>query len=85
MPRKREPSFSLKQIIWDVAATISRDNYSAIRREVDEKLRQLHKNEELYEDETPDIRVLQRIVDLDIQRLPREVVVSKLPRHVWLL
>jgi hypothetical protein len=85
MPRKVEPSFSLKQIIWDIAATISRDNYSAIRREVEQKLRQLHKNDELWEDELPDIRVLRRIVDLDIQRLPREVVVSKLPRHVWLL
>ncbi|MFC1893749.1 hypothetical protein ACFLYR_06985 [Chloroflexota bacterium] len=85
MTRKPEPSFSLKLIIWDIAATIGTDNYSAIYREVHQKLRQLHKNEELYEDETPDIRVLRRIVDLDIQRLSREVVVSKLPRHVWLL
>ena len=83
MPRKPEPSFSLKQIIWDIAANADTDNFSAIYREVDEKLRQLHKKEELYQEETPDIRTLHRIIEIDINRLSPEVVVAKLPRYVW--
>jgi hypothetical protein len=83
MPRKNEPSFDLKQIIWDLAATIGTDNYAAILRQVDEKLRQLHKNEELFEDKTPDIRTLRRIIERDIQRLTPELVIAKLPRHTW--
>ncbi len=83
MPRKPEPSFTLKQIIWDIAATVGTDNFSAIYREVDKKLRQLHNEEELYEDETPDIRTLHRIIEIDINRLPPEVVIAKLPRHTW--
>jgi hypothetical protein len=73
----------LKQIVWDIAATVGTENFSAIYRELEQKLRQLHKKEELYEDETPDIRTLHRIIELDIQRLSPEVVVAKLPRHVW--
>ncbi|MFC1989442.1 hypothetical protein ACFLVW_02605 [Chloroflexota bacterium] len=83
MPRKIEPSFKLKQIIWDLAATAGTDNYAALLRQVDEKLRQLHKNAELYEDETPDARTLRRIIERDIQHLTPEVVIAKLPRHTW--
>lgn len=84
MPRRPEPSFSLKQIVWDITATVGTENFSAIYRELDHKLRQLHKNEEFYE-EIPDERTVRRIIELDIQRLPPEVVVAKLPPHVWLL
>ena len=83
MPRTREPSFNLKQIIWDIAASIGTDNFSAIYREVDKELRHLHRKEELYEDERPDIRTLYRIIKIDINRLRPEVVVAKLPEHVW--
>ena len=38
MPRKMEPSFEIKKIIWDVAATMGLSNYSAIWREADYQL-----------------------------------------------
>lgn len=82
MPRKPEPSFSLKQIIWDIAASIGTDNLSAIYREVDHRLEQLRTKGELFED-TPDARTVGRIIELDINRLRPEVVVDRLPRHVW--
>jgi len=82
MPRRPEPSFSLKQIVWDITATVGTENLSAIYRELEHKLRQLHKDEELYE-EIPDKRTVRRIIELDIQRLPPEAVVAKLPPHVW--
>ena len=44
MPRKPELSFDLKQIIWDIAASTGAENLSAIHREGDGKLRQLHKD-----------------------------------------
>jgi hypothetical protein len=82
MPRKPEPTFKLKEIIWDLAATLGTDNISAICRELDYKLEELRKKEELFED-MPDIRTVGRIVELDINRILPEVVVSKLPPHVW--
>lgn len=84
MPRRPEPSFSLKQIVWDITATVGTENLSAIYRELEHKLRQLHKNEELYE-EIPDKRTVRRIIKLDIQRLSPEVVIEKLPEYVWRL
>ena len=82
MPRKSEPSFDLKLIIWDIAATISTDNYSAVYREVERKIDTLRSKGEIFED-TPDERKIWDIVELDIQRLHQEVVIANLPRHVW--
>jgi hypothetical protein len=82
MPRKAEPSFSLKQIIWDVAATVGTDNFDALYREIDRRLEELRRRGEVFED-TPDKRKARDIIELDIQRLQPEVVVAKLPRHVW--
>ena len=82
MPRKPEPSFSLKLIIWDIAATAGMDNFAAVYRELDRRLEELRKNDKLFED-TPDQRKVHDIIKLDIQRLTPEVVVAKLPRHVW--
>ena len=83
MPRKPEPSFGLKQIIWDIAASTGAENLSAIHRQVEGKLRELHKDKKLYGEETPEIRTLKRIIELDINRLLPEVVVSKLAPYVW--
>ncbi len=83
MTRKPEPSFSLKQATWDIAATVGMENFSAVYRDIEHKIRQLHKNDELVGEEIPDVRTVRRIIELDIQRLPQEVVVSKLPPHVW--
>jgi hypothetical protein len=85
MPRKPEPSYKLKKIIWDIAATVGTDNYSVIQRELDYRLEELRKdeNEDFFED-IPDIRTIRRVIEVDIQRLPPEVV-SKLPPHVWRL
>jgi len=82
MPRKSEPSFSLKQIIWDIAGTVGTDNWSALYREVNHKLEELHYKGELLED-IPEERKVRDLIELDIQRLRPEVVVTKLPRHVW--
>jgi len=82
MPRKPEPSFSLKLIIWDIAASAATDNFAAIYREIDHGLEKLRKKGELYED-MPDIRTVRRIIELDINHVPPEVVVAKLPQHVW--
>jgi len=84
MPRKPEPSFGLKLIIWDIAATTGTENFSAIYREVDQRLEELRREGKLFED-TPDQRKVHDIIELDIQRLTREVVVAKLPPHVWRL
>lgn len=82
MPRKPEPSFLLKLIIWDIAATAGMDNFAAVYRELDRRLEELRKEDQLFED-TPDQRKVRDIIELDIQRLTPEVVVAKLPRHVW--
>jgi hypothetical protein len=86
MPRKPEPSFRIKEIIWDLAATTGAENLSALYRDLDYKLERLRqsKDEDFYED-TPDIRTIQRIIEVDINRLAPEVVVTKLPPHVWRL
>ena len=84
MPRKPEPSFKLKKIIWDMAGTIGTDNWSALYREVNHTLEKLRDSGELFEN-VPEERKVHDIIELDIQRLSPEVVVAKLPRHVWRL
>jgi len=84
MPRKPEPSFRLKQIIWDIAASDATDNLSAIYRDVDYRLEKLREEGELFEN-VPEERKVRDIIRLDIQRLHPEVVVAKLPKHVWCL
>ena len=83
MPRKSEPSFYLKTIIWKVAATVGTGNWSAaMYRDINRKLEQLHDKGELLED-IPTDRKIRDIVESDIQRLDPEVVVAKLPSYVW--
>jgi len=82
MPRKPEPSFKLKQIIWDMAGTIGTDNWSALYREVNHTLEELQNKGELLEN-VPEERKVRDIIELDIQRLTREAVMAKLPRHTW--
>ena len=55
-----------------------RDKYSAIQRHLDRVLA-----EQGLDDDTPDIRIIKRIINEDINELSPEVVVSELPRHVW--
>jgi len=86
MPRKPEPSFRLKEIIWDLAATTGAENLSALYKDLDYRLERLRKNKnEDFSEDTPDIRTVQRIIELDLNRLAPEVVVAKLPPHVWRL
>ena len=76
----------MKQIIWDLAATAGAENLTALRKDLDYKLEELRKNKsENFSEGIPDIRKIQRIIELDINRLPPEVVVTKLPSHVWRL
>lgn len=81
MPRKREVSFELKLIIWDMAATIG-NRPEVIQRQLDNKLRKLREEQGFYED-LPDIRTIKRIIEKDINLLSREVVIAKLPPHTW--
>jgi len=82
MPRKPEPSFGLKQIVWDIAATNGTDNYSVIYRELDQKLEELRREGKAFEN-LPDLRKVKDIIVLDIQLLKPEVVIAKLPPYVW--
>lgn len=82
MPRKQDPSFALKQIIWDIAGTVGTDNWSATYREINHKLEELRNKGELLED-IPEERKVRDIIELDIQRLLPEVVIAKLPSYVW--
>lgn len=81
MPRKKETSFELKTLIWDKAATIGKKP-EVIQRELDNELRRLRREEDFYE-EAPDVRTIKRIIERDINQLEPEVVIAKLPRHVW--
>lgn len=80
MPRKSEISFETKKIIWDMAVKGYRDKYSAIQRHLDRVL-----TEQGLDDDTPGSKLIKRIINEDINELAPEVVVSKLPYHVWKL
>ena len=82
MPRKAEPSFELKTIIWDISAKAGKGNVSAIRRQLDYELEKRRKEGNFSED-IPDNRTISRIINEDINELYPEVVVSKLEPHVW--
>ena len=81
MPRKKEPSFKVKTIIWDKAATTGKKP-EVILRELENELRRLCEEENFYE-EAPDVRTIKRIIETDINMLSPEVVIAKLPPHVW--
>lgn len=84
MPRKSEPSWRLKQIIWDLAAATGTENLAALQKDLDYALEKLRKDEKgNFSEDTPDVRTIRRIIKVDIQSLEPEVVVTKLPRHVW--
>lgn len=81
MPRKKETSFELKMFIWDKAATMGKKP-EVIRRVLDNELRRLCREDDFYED-VPDVRTIKRIIEKDVNQLEPEVVIAKLPRHVW--
>lgn len=81
VPRKKEPSFELKMLIWDKAATIGKKP-EVILRELDIELERLREEDKFHED-TPDVRTIKRIIERDINQLDQEVVIAKLPRHAW--
>ena len=81
MPRKPETSFELKTLIWDKAATIG-NRPEVILRELENELRRLRKERDFYE-EAPDVRTIKRIIEKDINLLSPEVVIAKLPQHIW--
>lgn len=81
MPRRREASFNLKILIWDKAATIGKKP-EVILRVLDNELQRLRKEDKFHED-TPDVRTIKRIIERDLNRLDPEVVIAKLPPHLW--
>ena len=83
MSKKAKPSFELRTIIWDIAATVGKDNPTDIQRQLDIELEKRRKAGTIFDD-APDVRTISRIVK-EINKLDREVVVAKLPPHVWKL
>ena len=83
MPRKPEPSLKLKMMIWDIAAAVGKKP-EAIRKQLDYDLEKLRRqeDEEFYED-APDVRTIRRIIEKDINELPQEFVMAKLPSYMW--
>lgn len=81
MPRKKEPSFKVKTIIWDKAVTTGKKP-EVILRELENELRRLYTEEDFYE-EAPEVRTIKRIIETDINLLSPEVVIAKLPPHIW--
>ncbi len=84
MPRKPEPSFQLKAIIWDIAATVGTANLQSIVRQLDYELQE-HRKEGAFFEDIPEQRTVKRIIEKDINDLSPDIVVSKLPKHVWKL
>lgn len=84
MPRGKDPSFELKKLIWEAAAQLGKGNIAAIRRQVDVKLSQRRRSGEVSpDDETPEERTIQRIIQ-ELDELPPEVVLD-LPTSIWTL
>lgn len=83
MPRKTEPSFELKLMIWDVASTVGKDKPTDIRNQLDYEIEKRRKAGSFFED-APDVRTISRIVK-EINKLDPEVVLAKLPAHTWKL
>ena len=81
MPRNKEPSFEVKLIIWEKAATTGNKPW-VIQRELENELHKLEKEQDQYED-TPDVRTIKRIIEKDIDELSQEVVIAKLEPHIW--
>jgi hypothetical protein len=86
MPRKPEASFELKKLIWDAAATVGKDKYANIVRQIEHQQWKLKEtNPFLSHEEIPDVRTIRHIIERDINELSPEVVKVKLPPHVWKL
>lgn len=83
MPKKPKPSFELKTIIWDIAATVGSDKYTDIQRQLGYELEKRRQEGFFFEDE-PDVRTISRIVN-EVNTLTPEIVITKLPAHVWKL
>jgi len=83
MPRKPELSFDLKMMIWELAVEVGK-RPEVIRNQLDAKLRRLRAEEKSCED-TPDVRTIKRVIEKDINELPREFVIARLPPYMWSL
>lgn len=83
MPRKPELSFDLKMMIWELAIEVGK-RPEVIRNQLDAKLRRLRAEEKSCED-TPDVRTIKRVIEKDINELPREFVIARLPPYMWSL
>jgi hypothetical protein len=83
MPRRPELSFELKMLIWELAVAVGKKP-EVIWRQLDTKLERLREDGKFYED-TPDPRTIRRVIESDIDKLPREFVIEKLPPFMWRL
>jgi len=88
MPRKAEPTWELKKIVWEIAGRIGTNNLVAVQKQVDYEIAKRHRPEskeiEIFED-TPDTRKIKKIIEEDINSVPQKSLISELPSYIWTL
>lgn len=81
MPKKKDLPWEVKLVIWDAAVT--NNTFEAAKRTLEGRFKELAAKD-IYFDE-PDENTIRKIVKIDINALTPEVVIAKLPRHIWSL
>lgn len=79
-----EPSDELKAIIWDVVARVGKGNWDAVRKALAGEIER-RGDESGVVGHLPEIGVIRRIVEEDLNELPQDRAFSTLPPHVWAL
>ena len=82
MPRIPKLSWQMTYKILEYAASLGRDNLVSIQRSVDNWLKGLSVEERPME-MAPDTRIIRRVIDEDLNKMPPEAVVEQLPPSVW--
>lgn len=83
MSKKAQPSFELKKIIWDIAATVGKNKPTEIQRQLDYELEKRRRDGNFFE-EAPGLATIPRIVK-EINKLEPDIVLTKLPSSIWKL
>src|SRR3972149_1931332 len=84
MPRKAEIPFEAKLIIWELAVAVG-NKPEVIWKQLDARLERLRTEDGITCGDCPDPRTIKRVIEKDINQLPREFVIEKLPRYMWRL
>jgi hypothetical protein len=84
MSKEKRPSFELRKIIWDIAATVGKDKPTEIQRQLDIELEKRRQAGKFFENAPKSLQTITSIVK-GINELDPEIVVTKLRSHVWKL